>query len=88
MIEKFATKADAPTGKVSFTAWFLGFVTVNQVGQKYYNVFGRMRLHHRRFRLIHKTKHLKILKEVIFSSFCVFNQIVIGSFKCCIMVFY
>lgn len=38
MIEKFATKADALTGKASFIAWSLGFVTINQVGEKYYNV--------------------------------------------------
>lgn len=86
MIEKISTKADASTGKVSFTAWFLGFVTVSRVGQKYNNVFGQMKLHHRLFQLIRK-KILKILKEVIFSSFCLFNQIVIDSFKCCIIVF-
>lgn len=49
MIEKFATKADALTGKVAFIAWSLGFVTVNQIGEKYYNVFEQLGLHHSLF---------------------------------------
>lgn len=53
LIEKFVTEADASTGKVSFTASSLDFVTVSQGGQNYYNVFGQMRLHHRLFQLIH-----------------------------------
>lgn len=47
LIEKFATKADALTGKVSFIAWSLGFVTVNQIREKYSNVFEQLCLHHR-----------------------------------------
>lgn len=63
MIEKFVTKADASAGKVSFTAWFLGFVTVNKVGEKYYNVFEQKGLLYRLFQLMYK-RCLKILKEV------------------------
>ena len=46
LIEKLATKADALTGKVSFIALSLGFVTVNQIREKYYNVFEQLCLHH------------------------------------------
>ena len=49
LTEKFATKADALTGKVAFIAWSLGFVTVNQIGEKYYNVFEQLGLHHSLF---------------------------------------
>lgn len=67
-LKNFVTKADASTGRVSFAAWFLGFVTVNQIGEKYYNVFEKMGFYYRLFQLRHK-RCLKILKEVMFLFF-------------------